>query len=127
MLNNIGGDGNNVWPWVGTSPGEAQANQERFDLGKLKEWENLFSHIQAKGIVLHLIFEDDSGWTGFNRMLYYRQMIARFGHHNGLILIEGGNDLAHNPAANQTVTGVSWTCSTRSSNVSRSSAAVRKV
>ncbi len=35
--------------------------------------------------MLHLLFEDDSGWTGFNRMLYYRQMISRFGHHNGII------------------------------------------
>jgi hypothetical protein len=85
MLNNIGGDGNNVWPWVGTTPSEAQTNQERFDLGKLAEWENLFSYLQKKGIVLHLIFEDDSGWSGFNRTLFYRQMIARFGHHNGLI------------------------------------------
>ncbi len=85
MLNNIGGDGNNVWPWVGSTYSEAQTNQERFDIAKLAEWENIFSYMQDKGILLHLVFEDDSGWTGFNRDRYYREMIARFGHHNGLI------------------------------------------
>jgi hypothetical protein len=85
MLNNIGGDGNNVWPWVGSTASQAQSNQDRFDLAKLTEWEDIFTIIQEKGIVLHLVLEDDSGWTGFNRARYYREMIARFGHHNGLI------------------------------------------
>jgi len=85
LLNNVGGDGDNVWPWFGSTSSEAQLNDERFDVAKLEEWESLFSYIQSKGIVLHLVFEDDSGWTGFNRALYYRQMIARFGHHQGLI------------------------------------------
>jgi hypothetical protein len=84
MLNNIGGDGNNVWPWVGSTSSQAQSNQERFDIQKLTEWEQIFTYIQEKGIVLHLVLEDDSGWTGFNRDRYYREMIARFGHHNGL-------------------------------------------
>ena len=85
MLHNIGGDGNNVWPWVGTDTSEARLNHERFDIAKLAEWESIFSYLQEKGIVLHLVLEDDSGWTGFNRGLYYRQIVARFGHHNGLI------------------------------------------
>jgi hypothetical protein len=85
MLHNIGGDGMNVWPWFGADITEAQANHERFDLAKLDDWESTFSYLQDKGIVLHLVLEDDSGWTGFNRDLYYREMIARFGHHNGLI------------------------------------------
>ena len=85
LLNNVGGDGDNVWPWFGSTPSEAQLNHERFDVVKLQEWENLFSYIQSKGVVLHLVLEDDSGWTGFDRSLYYRQMIARFGHHQGLI------------------------------------------
>ncbi len=84
MLHNAGGDENNVWPWVGATPAQAMQNHEHFDLGKLQEWETLFTYIQNKGIVLHLVFEDDSGWNGFNRTLYYREMVARFGHHNGL-------------------------------------------
>lgn len=84
MLQNIDGDSQNVWPWVGSSQGEAKQNDEFFDVAKLAEWEDFFTYVQQRGIVLHLVFEDDSGWTGFNRDLYYREMIARFGHHNGL-------------------------------------------
>lgn len=78
MLQNVDGDGKNVWPWV------SKKDSEHFDVNKLAKWEDLFSFLQTKGIVLHLVFEDDSGWTGFNRSMYYREMIARFGHHNGL-------------------------------------------
>ena len=85
LFNNLGGDGSFLYPWVGNNPVEAQANHERFDIAKLANWESIFDYQQSKGIVLHLVFEDDSGWTGFNRELYYRQMIARFGHYNGLI------------------------------------------
>ena len=85
MPHNIDGDGKNVCPWVGSSQSAAKANNEHFDVAKLQEWEDLFEYIQAKGIVLHLVLEDDSGWTGFNRDMYYRELIARFGHHNGLI------------------------------------------
>lgn len=84
MLHNVGGDRNNVWPWVGSTESEARNNDTHFDISKLAEWEAIFSYIQDKGIVLHLVLEDDSGWTGFDRPLYYREMVARFGHHNGL-------------------------------------------
>ena len=85
MLQNIDGDGKNVWPWVGSTQAEAKTNHEHLDIGKLAEWEQLFSYIQSKGLVLHLVLEDDSGWAGFNRSMYYREMVARFGHHNGII------------------------------------------
>jgi hypothetical protein len=84
LLHNIDGDGKNIWPWVGSTQDEAKSNPERMDIAKLAVWENLFGYIQSKGINLHLVLEDDSAWTGFNRELYYREMIARFGHHNGL-------------------------------------------
>ncbi|HEU0022273.1 MAG TPA: DUF5060 domain-containing protein, partial [Dehalococcoidia bacterium] len=84
MTHNIGGDGNNVWPWVGSDPGQAQTNHEHFDLAKLAQWEQRLEYLQAKGLVIHLVLEDDSGWTGFNRNMYYREIIARFAHHNGL-------------------------------------------
>ncbi len=85
MLTTIGGDGNNVWPWIGATSIEAQNNHQRFDVAKLAEWESVFSYLESKGIVMHLVLEDDSGWNGFDRDLYYRQMVANFGHHNGLI------------------------------------------
>jgi len=85
MLDNIGGDSHNVWPWVGSTENQAQANHERFDLVRLAEWEAFFTYAQEHGLVLHIVWEDDSAWTGFNRAAYYREMVARFGHHNGLI------------------------------------------
>jgi hypothetical protein len=81
---NIGGDGDNVWPFVGSTPAEARSNFEHFDVARLAEWEQLFSYIQEQGIVLHLVLEDDSGWNDFDRDLYYREMVARFAHHPGL-------------------------------------------
>ncbi len=84
MLHNVGGDGRNVWPWVGETEAEARANHEHFDIAKLERWEEVFTHAQEQGVLLHLVFEDDSAWNGFNREMYYREMIARFGHHNAL-------------------------------------------
>ena len=84
MTHNIGGDGQNVWPWVGSTQGEAQANHEHFDIARLAQWEQLLAYIQSKGLVLHLVLEDDSGWTGFNRQMYYRELVARFGYLNAI-------------------------------------------
>jgi len=84
MLHNLGGDGRNVSPWAVFTGKGSGTDSDHFDLDKLDDWDALFDHIQKKGIVLHLVFEDDSAWTGFNRQLYYREMIARFGHYNGL-------------------------------------------
>lgn len=79
MTSNSGGDRDNVWPWV------TDRDSEHFDVAKLDGWDVVLDDLQAHGIVLHLVFEDDSGWTEFNRDLYYRQIVARFGHYNGLI------------------------------------------
>jgi len=79
MTDNTGGDRDNVWPWV------TKRDSEHFDIAKLDGWDLILDDLQAHGIVLHLVFENDSGWTGFNRHLYYHQMVARFGHYNGLI------------------------------------------
>ena len=84
MLDNIDGDRKNIWPWVGETQAEAKLNHERFDVARLAEWEDNFEMIQERGLVLHIVFEDDSAWTGFNREMYYREMVARFGHFNGL-------------------------------------------
>lgn len=85
LLHNIDGDGENVWPWYGATQEEAKTNTKHFDVGKLQEWEGVFDTLQDKGIVLHLVLEDDSAWTGFDRQIYYREMVARFAHHKGII------------------------------------------
>lgn len=82
---NILGDGKDVWPYV--SPKDVT----RFDVSKLAQWEIVFQHMQAKGILLHMVLQEtenetmlDKGDTGPMRQLYFREMIARFGHHLAL-------------------------------------------
>ncbi|MEO0997537.1 MAG: DUF5060 domain-containing protein [Pseudomonadota bacterium] len=83
---NVNGDGNDVWPY--TSP-EATT---RFDVSKLAQWEIVFRHMQAEGILLHVVTQEtenerllDDGDTGRLRKLYYGELIARFGHHLALV------------------------------------------
>ena len=90
---NVGGDGKDVWPWIGPidRQGAARENDNlHFDTGKLRQWETVFDHAQRLGIFLHVVFNEaeeankrelDDGELGPERKLYYREMIARFGHH----------------------------------------------
>ncbi|MEZ4700104.1 MAG: DUF5060 domain-containing protein [Rhodothermales bacterium] len=80
---NVEGDGKDVWPWT------AYEERYRFDVSKLDQWEILFTHMNNKGILLHVVLQElgnefllDGGDLGLQRKLYYREMIARFGHHN---------------------------------------------
>ena len=82
---NVQGDGNDVWPWTGN------AERYRFDCSKLDQWEIVFSHMDRKGIMLHVVTQEtendqllDGGNLGVQRKLYYREMVARFGHHLAL-------------------------------------------
>ena len=83
------GDGCDVWPWVNES------SKERFDVSKLDQWEVVFNHMDASGIQLHVILSErqnaksigpDNRGEDLNnlRKLYYRELIARFGHHLAL-------------------------------------------
>ncbi len=83
---NILGDGKDVWPY------HDPQDFTRFDASKLDQWEILFEHMQAKGIMLHIVTQEtenelmlDGGDTGFERKLYLAELIARFGHHNALV------------------------------------------
>ena len=88
MTHNINGDNKDVWPWLGGTSTEAKTNagaSARFDVAKLEEWRLLFEFMQEKGVVPYLVLEDDSAWTGFNRVRYYREIVARFGYLPALI------------------------------------------
>lgn len=83
---NVKGDGKDVWPWT------SEKERYRFDCSKLDQWEIVFSHMDKLGIVLHVITQEqendqllDKGDLGVQRKLYYRELIARFGHHLGLV------------------------------------------
>jgi len=86
LVFNIQGDGKDVWPFADPE------DFTRFDVSKLDQWEILFQHMQSKGILLHIVLQEtenetllDEGDTGPMRQLFYRELIARFGHHLGLI------------------------------------------
>ncbi len=95
---NVIGDGNDVWPWAATNSnslngatGSDVNNRLRYDVSKLAQWEILFSHADAKGMFLHFKTQEtendqllDGGELGTQRKLYYRELIARFGHHLAL-------------------------------------------
>lgn len=63
----------------------------RFDVSKLEQWERIFSYAEEKGMFLHFkTFEAESCWLmgrtklTDDRKIYYRELIARFGHHLAL-------------------------------------------
>lgn len=85
LTNNIKGDDQNVFPYVDYD------HYDRIDVSKTDQWEILFEHAQAKGLFLHfklLEMENqgllDGGGVGANSKLYYREIMARFGHHLAL-------------------------------------------
>ena len=95
LLQNIGGDGKDVFPWTGSPvPGGSPENDNlHYDISKLQQWETVFKYAQEKGIALHAIFNEaeeankrelDDGELGTERKLFYREMIARFAHHPAL-------------------------------------------
>jgi len=92
---NIGGDGKNVWPYMGEINGRGSADNDNlhFDVGKLRQWEIVFDHAQRKGIFLHFVLNEaeepnkrelDDSKLGVERKLFYRELVARFGHHLAL-------------------------------------------
>jgi Domain of unknown function (DUF5060) len=84
---NIKGDDKNVYPYVSDS------EFYRIDCSKTAQWEVAFDHAQHVGMFLHFktqetendqLLEMEGEVFGNARKLYYRELIARFGHHLGL-------------------------------------------
>lgn len=96
---NVGGDGDNVWPFAGKD------DKLRYDVSKLEQWGIVFAHGQRLGLHLHFKLQEtemddlkfpnavqdpnrnaplDGGDLGPERMLYLRELVARFGHHLAL-------------------------------------------
>ena len=65
----------------------------RFDCSKLDQWEIVFSHMDRLGLVLHVVTQETENdqrsrrrrARAAQRKLYYRELIARFGHHPALV------------------------------------------
>jgi hypothetical protein len=86
---NAGGDGDNVWPFV------HRDEKLNYDVSKLAQWGIVFDHAQGLGLYLHFKTQEtenddlkgpgaaqslDGGDLGPERKLYFRELIARFGH-----------------------------------------------
>jgi hypothetical protein len=99
----LGGDDENVFPHLmkvteATYNGYNDAQQwsngvhhDRFDVSKLAQWERIFEYADTKGMFMHFkTFENendnlmDGDNFGDERKIYYRELIARFGHHMAL-------------------------------------------
>ena len=105
---NIAGDDRNVFPYI------SYEVYDRMDVSKLDQWEILFEHGDKMGMFLHFKTSEmenqgllDNGNVGPQRKLYYRELIARFGHHLALnwnIGEENGKWIKRHPTPWQTTT-----------------------
>lgn len=82
---NIEGDDRNVFPYTDYN------ERMRLDVSRLAQWEIVFEHADRLGLFLHFKTQEtendqllDGGELGRQRKLYYRELIARFGHHLAL-------------------------------------------
>lgn len=82
---NIDGDDRNAFPYT------SYDERERIDCSRMDQWEVVFEHGTKMGMYLHFKTQEaenvnllDDGQLGPQRKLYYRELIARFGHHLAL-------------------------------------------
>ncbi|CAM4149444.1 DUF5060 domain-containing protein [Zobellia nedashkovskayae] len=101
---NIDGDDRNVFPYrlkaseeeytkyandkKNKNAWQTMFHKTRLDVSKLEQWERIFDYGERKGMFLHFKTHEtetdhlmDNGVFGVEGKLYYRELIARFGHH----------------------------------------------
>jgi hypothetical protein len=78
-------DADNTWPWTD------RETKLIYDVSKLDQWDIVYTHMDRKGINADLYLCEasnarylNSGNMGTERSIYYREIVARFGHHLGL-------------------------------------------
>lgn len=79
---NIGGDGQDTFPFLTPT---ALFN---YDVSKLNQWNDVFNYAMSKGILLTFVLAEAEptnvnylGDFSIERRLFYKEMVARFGHH----------------------------------------------
>lgn len=82
---NIKGDDKNVFPYLDYD------ERERMDVSRLAQWALVLDHAQKQGLQITIKTQEtenekllNGGDLGRHRKLYYRELIARFGHHLAL-------------------------------------------
>jgi len=80
----IEGDAKSVFPYIS----DRKEDWLRMDCSKLAQWDVIFEHADRRGVMMHFKTQEqendqllDGGDLGPERRLYYRELIARFGHH----------------------------------------------
>ncbi|SMC79733.1 DUF5060 domain-containing protein [Cellulophaga tyrosinoxydans] len=104
---NVDGDDRNIFPHLlkvsiqeyeayasvkkNTKAWETMFHKTRFDVSKLDQWERIFEYAETIGMFLHFKTHEtetdhlmDNGVFGLESKLYYRELLARFGHHLSL-------------------------------------------
>ncbi|WP_366186435.1 Ig-like domain-containing protein [Flavobacterium ovatum] len=77
----FGGDDKNVFAWTLTN------EKYKYDVSKLEQWEIILDHAEKNGLVVHLKLAEAENWNALDAnqlKIFYREMVARFGHHLGL-------------------------------------------
>ena len=84
MMMSVEDDGDDTYPTI------AHADKEHYDVSKLDQWEIVFTHADRVGIFSHMLlcessndryYSSEGKTLGRIRKLYFREMLARFGHH----------------------------------------------
>lgn len=99
----LGGDDENIFPHLlrvsvtdynglgRNAQWDSGVHHDRFDVSKLDQWDRVFSYADELGLFLHFKTMEtendqlmDGGAFGRERQIYYRELVARFGHHLAL-------------------------------------------
>lgn len=79
----MAGDDQNIFPYISDHPDD----YERMDVSKLAQWSIVLEHATKKGMYLHVKTQEhendqllDGGFLRDQRKLFYRELVARFGH-----------------------------------------------
>lgn len=90
---NVEGDGQDVFPWT------SHDDPYVFDVSKLAQWQRVLEHFNSRGVLIDMLLTETENESLFEaldgvkigedfadtRKLYYRELVARFGHLNGLV------------------------------------------
>ena len=92
LVMNIDGDGQDSYPYATYDGSNSPTDYKlRFDVSKLSQWEIVFEHATKKGLFMDIKTQEtendqllDGGQLGVERKLFFRELVARFGHHLAL-------------------------------------------
>ena len=88
---NLGGDGQETAPFLGYL--KTPYDKTHYDVSRLEQWNTVFAHAMRKGILLQFVLSEteseneswlDAGAFGIERQLFFRELIARFAHHQAI-------------------------------------------